>query len=64
MGRVGRTREVLRSSGTSRKERMCKRSSDGRDSKGASDNNDIDASGPLWSILAAIWQYSDLLDVI
>jgi hypothetical protein len=34
---------------------MWRRSSDGRDSKEASDNKDIDASGPLRSILAAIW---------
>jgi hypothetical protein len=60
MGRVGRTREVLRSSGTSRKERMCRRSSDGRDSKEASDNNDIDVSRPSWSILVMIRWYSDL----
>jgi hypothetical protein len=41
---------------------MCRRSSDGRDSKGASDNSDIDGPGSLWSILATTWLCSDLLD--
>jgi hypothetical protein len=47
MGQGGGTREALRSSGMSRKERICKRSSEGRDSKGVIDNSDIDESGPL-----------------
>lgn len=41
---------------------MCRRSSEGRDSKEALDNNDIDGPGSLWSILATIWLYFDLLD--
>lgn len=41
-GCKGSTREALRRSGTSRKERMCKRSSEGRDNKGVSDKSNID----------------------